>query len=55
MKEEKKVELLKAIIGHVDYDTYKYLFETPEEPDLAEEQINELIAIVNEFVEWQIG
>ena len=38
--------MLKDIVKSVDYDIYKSLYVNPEEPEFAEEQIANLVAIV---------
>lgn len=41
-------KLLSLIIEQVDYDIYKNLFVSPEDPDEAKEQIEDLIDLVYE-------
>ncbi len=45
-KRERIINMLKAIVKEIDYDSYKGLFVIPEDPEYAEETIEELIRIV---------
>ena len=48
---DKKIEaMLKDIVKGIDYDIYKSLYVNPEEPEFAEEQKADLIAIVKQHI-----
>lgn len=51
MTKAKKLRLIKDIVRYVDNDIYKGLFVNPEEPEFAEEQIEDLLNIVDNFVD----
>jgi hypothetical protein len=51
MSREQILAMLKEIVKEVDYDIYKALFVNPEDECFVEEQINDLVKIVEQYVE----
>ena len=43
---ERIVNMLKDIVKEIDYDIYRGLFVNPEEPEYAEQKIEELMTII---------
>lgn len=51
MSRDKIKDMLAEIVQQLDYDLYKAFFECPEEPEMAENMIEDLILIVEESLE----
>jgi len=47
MEEEQIKEMLSDIVSAIDYDIWKDIFEFPEDPEFAEDLIDELTTIVH--------
>ncbi len=52
MSDKKIKEMLAGIIKVADYDLYKSLFVSPEEPDIADDCIDKMVSVVKEFHWW---
>jgi hypothetical protein len=51
MSETKMRKMLLEIVKEVDYDIWKnYIPETAEEPELAEERLNDLVSITKKYI-----
>ncbi len=48
--DEKIDKMISEIVKQVDYDTYKGIYVSPEEPDVADEMRNNLIEIVKPYI-----
>lgn len=46
MNDKEIINMLKEVIKCYDYDGYKSLFVSPEEPEVSEKVINDMVAII---------
>jgi len=50
MSRDKIISMLSDIVSEIDHDIYEGIFSNPEEPDVADETIENMIAIVKKHI-----